>query len=73
MSAGTNSLWDVSQSLKLNIYNESDLVKLKNEYPTFYQDNTVIQGSITPVEGAKSIIRFFSIQQNLYNRQKQVR
>lgn len=37
MSAGTNSLWDVSQSLKLNVKNESDLVKLKNQYPAFYQ------------------------------------
>ena len=37
MYAGSNSLWDVSQSLKLNIYNESDLVKLKNQYPAFYQ------------------------------------
>lgn len=72
MYAGSNSLWDVSQSLKLNIYNESDLVKLKNQYPAYYQEQPVIQGSITPVEGAKSIIRFFSIQQNLYNRQKQV-
>lgn len=61
MSAGTNSLWDVSQSLKLNVKNESDLVKLKEQYPAFYQNNAVLQGSITPVEGAKSIIRFFSI------------
>lgn len=61
MSAGTNSLWDVSQSLGLNIYNESDLVKLKNQYPTFYQDdNANIRGSIQQVEGAKAIIRFFT-------------
>lgn len=59
MSAGANSLWDVSRSYKLNVKDESDLVKLKEQYPTFYHDNTIIQGSITPVEGAKSIIRFF--------------
>lgn len=45
---------------KNKIYNENDLVKLKGEYPAYYQEQPVIQGSITPVEGAKSIIRFFT-------------
>lgn len=39
---------------------KDDLVKLKNQYPAYYQEQPVIQGSITPVEGAKSIIRFFT-------------
>ncbi len=61
MYAGSNSLWDVSQSLKFKIYNESDLVKLKREYPGFYQEQDAnIRGSIQQVEGAKAIIRFFT-------------
>lgn len=54
----------VGQKVTLNgkiqsILTENDLSRAKQANPTFYQDNSIIQGSITPVEGAKSIIRFF--------------
>lgn len=61
MSAGSNSLWDVSQSLKLSVRNEADLVKLKKQHVGFYQaQNNGFRGSIQQIEGAKSVIRFFT-------------
>jgi|GEM_PF-2168910 hypothetical protein len=42
-----------------SILTDKDLSSAKTANPAYYQEQPVIQGSITPVEGAKSIIRFF--------------
>lgn len=41
------------------VYNESDLVKLRTAYPTYYQNTVEARAAFMPVEGAKGIIQFF--------------